>query len=406
MFLLTVLPGIDQYISGGIEKLGETISLFTETDRKTQKAIRNMLTENPDLIQKFADLEVRSPGSLKKMGFGKVGDIVASVGPSMALQTEQRLGERLLSLEESGVGFQEFKTGILQNMIQENPGISPEQAESMFSQFMGIPTPMEIERSQLELDPLRRESEIAKKLMEFSEGGEYATDPISDYVDLFIAGEDDSLVTGSIMSHPILGPQFQAQLDLKVDERRAQWQKEIAELRATSTTPAAVRREKTLYDSTIAMYNAYKQTVEDWHKLDRPSRLSAIAGFGHQEELGAVRSAQRQLMGQIRALFFPGPLSRADERIINDIVGQPASIDAVRRDPSYIDSKLMQVEGLLEQKRLDLEAQGLEFRENQQEPIIEVTMEEYERATDELINSGASDTEIKNKTSRMRIIRR
>lgn len=84
-----ILPGVDQYLSRGIQQLGDTLSLFFETDRRTQRAIRDMLIKNPDLVQDFADLEARAPGSLKRLGFGRIADLVRQTPESVEQATKR-----------------------------------------------------------------------------------------------------------------------------------------------------------------------------------------------------------------------------------------------------------------------------------------------------------------------------
>lgn len=80
---IQILPGLDQYLRPGIEKLGETISLFTETDRRTVRSLRNAMLERPDMIQHFVDLEKSNPGTLKKMGFGPLADMLGGMQESV-----------------------------------------------------------------------------------------------------------------------------------------------------------------------------------------------------------------------------------------------------------------------------------------------------------------------------------
>lgn len=87
-----VLPGLDEYLSRGIKDLGDTISLFMETDRKTVRGIRDMLIQKPELMQQFADMEASSPGMLKKMGFGNLADTLSKM-PESASAIIARLGK-------------------------------------------------------------------------------------------------------------------------------------------------------------------------------------------------------------------------------------------------------------------------------------------------------------------------
>lgn len=97
-----ILPGVDEYIHRGIEDLGETLSLLFETDRKTQKGIRNMFLQKPELIQEFVDLEKRAPGTLKRLGFGNIAGSL------------QGMDESTKQIIERATKGEAVKTGIAQ----------------------------------------------------------------------------------------------------------------------------------------------------------------------------------------------------------------------------------------------------------------------------------------------------
>lgn len=147
MFLqITVLPGIDQYISKGIKQIGETVSLFTETDRKTQRAIRNMLTENPDLIQDFADLEARAPGSLKEMGFGKIADLVMKSPESVEQEISRTTREPTVRAAQAGAGIKATGLESAADLISKNALLNENVAREMVGLGPVAPTGAQLEQ--------------------------------------------------------------------------------------------------------------------------------------------------------------------------------------------------------------------------------------------------------------------
>lgn len=273
MILQIMIPGVDQYLSRGIQQLGDTLSLFFDTDRKTQRAIRDMLIQNPQLIQNFADLESRAPGSLHKLGFGKIADMVSGVPPSMDVQRERRLGQRTLDVEEQELAFKEFRNQAVQAEITRNPTISALEMGAMFSEMLGIPRRAQLQREDFELMPLQLQADRALAVMNAAEQGNNVEGAISDYVAAFRAGMSDPQVIGSIMSHPLLGPQFDALYELAQNRENADLQRELSEMRidASTTGVSAVTKRE------IDMAGDIKYSINEARRLlaERPQGVGA-----------------------------------------------------------------------------------------------------------------------------------
>lgn len=354
MFLaqVQILPGIDQYISKGIQQLGETASLFFETDRKTQKAIRNMLLEKPELTQVFADLEAKTPGTLKKLGFGPLADQITQIPESLEQRRETRLGERQLGLEEQQLGIDEQRATMTSGTMDEAARLMAENAgmtEDVARRYLELPTRAEEEVAALERPGLELEAQQNEILKELTAQSGNIAESMGDYVDLFRSGQDDPATTSSIIAHPTLGRQFELQLQLKNQREQA----ELERARQTGNIPVSLRNAQIANQNARSMLLSYSRAIEAWQGLSRGEQLAAKVGSGNQDILGAVQSAQKQLMGQVRAAFFPGPLSTADERIINEIIGAPTSLMGIYRGSEYVQSKLTEIEILInEQERV------------------------------------------------------
>jgi len=362
---VTILPGVDEYLRPGIEKLGDTISLFTETDRRTQRAIRNMLIENPSLIQQFADLEHKTPGSLKKLGFGNVSNLISGVGPSPELQEQERLGgkkldvsekrlnleERQIGLEEESIGFKEIQNQMLKDLLKANPKLTEDQGKSAVAQFMGVPTEKEIEASGYELDIAKMNATRATRLQELMDKGLDKEGPMFSYVAKFRAGQDDPNETAAILADPILGQQFQLLYELQ-NEREARINKETGKVpTAISDLPVAIQGQFAQIAPVRDSFSHYSDKVQKFMALPSSERLAALVGAGsHQQELGELRSLQSGLMGTFRPLLSPGPLSVADMRMLENMLGNVLSTSSFVRGKEYVDGQLEGVQRFIESK--------------------------------------------------------
>lgn len=259
MFLVTVLPGIDQLIKPGLDKLDDTIGLFAKTDRRTQKALRNMLAQKPELIQEFADLESRSPGSLEQMGFGPVADLIMRTPESTEQIVERNTKDDVIRAAESQAIADRQKAEFSVEAFNEILGASgvPDQIKDVMLQSYGLPTQMQQQslQRQAELEETAHSGNLAtaqtagmyaQQMFSAAQAGENVDGNIRDFVSAFIAGSDDPNVTASILQSPLLGPQFEKQFELQLWEQNAALQRELAAIRAESSgarISSAIQRE-------------------------------------------------------------------------------------------------------------------------------------------------------------------
>jgi len=348
-----ILPGIDEYLRPGIQKLGDTISLFTETDRRTQKAIRNMLIENPSLIQQFADLEYKTPGSLKKMGFGSVSDMISGVGPSMELQSEERYGQQKLDLEGRTLGLADkqldvaekqtelegettglelVKSNILKGLMQANPNLSPEQAEAAVANFMGVPTAGAIEDEGFARDVAELNSLRAKRITEMLVDGLKTEGPMWSYVAKARAGQDNPMETASILADPVRAEIFDRLWKLQ-GEREALINKETGnEPTQIWDLPVAVQQQYTNIAPARASMGLYALKVNSYMQKAYGTRLAGKLKISSDENIrlaGEIKGMKSALMGTLRPLLSPGPLSKADMDMLDQMLG---SVLALRPD--------------------------------------------------------------------------
>lgn len=250
-----ILPGVDQYLRPGIQKLGDTISLFTETDRETQRAIRNMLIENPALIQDFANLEARVPESLKQMGFGPIADLVTKFPESVEQQIARSSREDLVRTGQAEItrGRQEAEFGVEAfNQILGELGLPEDILDAMRSS-VGLPSQLEKEKAQREgrlgtaQEPTNlKNAEIAaiytQNMLDAAEAGQDVSGSVAEFAKAFVNGEADDSTISAIMQHPLLGPQFELQIELLQAEKNANLQRELNMLRQNNPS-AAIQRE-------------------------------------------------------------------------------------------------------------------------------------------------------------------
>src|SRR3974390_3043405 len=88
-----VEPGIDQTLNPIIAQIGQTIKKIQNPLEDYQLNMLSAISQKPELLQSFANMEHLNPGTLKRMGFGVVGDLMGSVGPDLDTQYQKQYGK-------------------------------------------------------------------------------------------------------------------------------------------------------------------------------------------------------------------------------------------------------------------------------------------------------------------------
>lgn len=359
--MVQILPGVDQYLREGIQKLGDTISLFTETDRKTQRAIRDMLIQNPSLIPQFADLEHRSPGTLKKMGFGsKMAGDISAIGPSFELRKELALGDKeidvdsqRLDVDRETLDLTQQKNRIINDILARNPQLTPSQIEAAFSAFAGVPRATELDIEEFARSVSELQSENAQVLLRALQEGKDLEGPLLPLVHDFMSGRDDPNVTSAILSHPTLGQQFGMLYDLLVQREAAMLRGTDKEPTKISELPVSLQNQFNQIAPLRGAYYQYEALVKDFMDLPEHRRALVVAGRGTDEEkalYGQIRSLQSGLMGAFRAVLLPGPMAAHDIRLLTRMLSNVTSITSFMQGPRYVEGQLDGVRSYLESR--------------------------------------------------------
>lgn len=330
-----ILPGVDEYLSRGIKNLGNVASRFFETDRDTERAIRNMLVEKPELVQEFADLEARDPGALKRLGFGRMADMVIGT-PESSKQSIDRATRG--SQFRTSVAGAELQANTAEGIIKllRDAGLN----EDFIRTKLGLPTQFEEEKQTLEKPVLQRNANVASKLNEFQQGAEHATNPIGEYVDLFIEGKDDTLVTQSLLADPLTSAAFKMYYDMKMTEKGNE-ARQKGEATKIGDLPAAVQSALVAIAPARAALKDYSEKVNTFMAAPFMQRAADAVALGkRQEALGNIRALKSGLMGTLRPLLSPGPLSAADIRMIDNMLSNVLSLAAFARGPDYVKGQL------------------------------------------------------------------
>lgn len=80
--MTTYIPGAETSILPAIQGMGDHIAKLLAPNADFQRHMQKMLGDNPELVQKFADVEVKAPGTLAKLGFGGLGDTITQTPES------------------------------------------------------------------------------------------------------------------------------------------------------------------------------------------------------------------------------------------------------------------------------------------------------------------------------------
>lgn len=79
---LPSLPGWGDQLAQVLPQLGNNLARIANPQIDQQRALKEAIINNPDVLNKIAAIERQNPGTLRSMGFGNLADVIGSVQPN------------------------------------------------------------------------------------------------------------------------------------------------------------------------------------------------------------------------------------------------------------------------------------------------------------------------------------
>lgn len=80
--MVQILPGLGEQLGPAIDEFSKGLEKYIAPHLEFQKAMTKAIGQNPELAQQLSDLEHNAPGTLDRMGFGKLSDVISQIPES------------------------------------------------------------------------------------------------------------------------------------------------------------------------------------------------------------------------------------------------------------------------------------------------------------------------------------
>lgn len=292
--MVQVLPGFGDVLAPLAEEFGKNLEKFLAPNLEFQKAMQKAVGSNPALAQQLADLEYNAPGSLRQMGFGELGDVIAQIpeSPEQAAFRKKRglvqdTLEKKIELEGANTGVSLDRINNVMKYLQENKGsavLTDDILRTLTGQTQGqrditeagatvakAEVPVKVGQARLAYDQLVKQ-----------QPGLGNTDFLKLARD-FLSGDADGKTISDIMSGNTPGADiaFRAALQSVAEERQIALREKLASQHEASVERRIGEREDKREQLLLTgkAYDAYRQsrfkgTLDAWKaSLSDPQKM-------------------------------------------------------------------------------------------------------------------------------------
>lgn len=156
-----------------IQKFGESLKNYLQPNEKFQKHMQEQLGENPELVLKFADLEAKAPGTLARLGFGRLGDTISQVPETAAGEVTRTMKPQQVAAAGADIAA---KTSEAQLTTEQNAAVmdamrkNPELTYQAAVATLKAPATKEqlaqqaVQQNQFEIDLSQKRKDLIKTL--------------------------------------------------------------------------------------------------------------------------------------------------------------------------------------------------------------------------------------------------
>ena len=230
--MVQVLPGFAPQVGQNIASILGSIGNVIDPDYEVKQQIKQKVLADPAYAQQLANFAYANPDAYKKMGMGKLGDIIGEISPDLKAV-----------MQEAQKGF----------VAKAAKDVKPELEKEAGQQALYGRTEADLRKDQLGEIQAGVNIALARQRMKMGDQEIYENDRKIQQLDLagkaiedatanyttnkninlgtlandFIAGKANTDLVGQVMSTPQLAGQFSQYLDIIKEKRRLQQQKDL-----------------------------------------------------------------------------------------------------------------------------------------------------------------------------------
>lgn len=126
--MVQVMPDPGPQIAQALAAIGSGLQGIIAPGAQFQIGMRDAMAKNPELLQQLADLEYQNPGSMERLGLGKLGGAVKLVKPTIDTEVNTRTREDQVKAKTGSV---QLEAKVLAKMLEA--GADPEMLADVAS---------------------------------------------------------------------------------------------------------------------------------------------------------------------------------------------------------------------------------------------------------------------------------
>ena len=301
---IPMLQGLGDQLGPVIGELTDQIGTLIDPNAKFNHAMKLAFLQNPEMMQKFVDIEKANPGTLKAFGFNDAGTDLLSgmresipalrdriLAPEVAAQLQTPGPTRTAAAtriatggmtpgEVAGDDFSAWFTKEGRKLLDSDPSLFVRAARAKFGTGTALDNKME--------DASIAGYEAAKDLMQL---------PPMEQVKAVVRGDVTTQQLAGMLTNPGQQAAFGAAMQLYQQERQRQMNMFVAQYRHKSDDPLARARLGAAIDAWESA--GRKGTMAGWYNMIFPKNTGDF-GASAPDDAQVIADAQKNQSNRIR----------------------------------------------------------------------------------------------------------
>lgn len=137
--MVTYVPGFGEQLAPAMAQIASALQQIIDPNKGLREAVQTAVAKDPTLLQSLADANARTPGILRALGLGSVGDAISSVPESTAATIERKTSKQRVAQAETQTVI---NTDVLNKALELVQSGDPTSIEAA-AKLLGSLTPTE-----------------------------------------------------------------------------------------------------------------------------------------------------------------------------------------------------------------------------------------------------------------------